>query len=194
MPWNFGKSRSKDGGGTDQLAIAEAGRWAIRLGGVGRTLDRHRGELRELAVSTAGAETWVSGLAWKDSRYHMLWVTVAFRIDGNAVVDLDDPEPSTAKAAHWLSTSEAASPTADRYWRYLAIGVLLDRRTRSLVDVCLVDVATGVLAQCVLISQDSESDTTHLLSIELTTKEIEDEVYARRLAFETAAVAARRAG
>lgn len=147
----------------------EAG-WAGRLHGVGRALDTYDSVLRDLAITSAGHDIWISGFEHRPGMYRSTWAPVTFRVEnyGNeyAVVGAASQRPR-------LEGGSAINPSENWIMRLRALGVMLDQSTPPPRDIVILDVGGGFVVQGLVPSKRDPLDHW-----ETVTREIDAEVIA----------------
>lgn len=119
--------------------------WTGRLHAIGRALDEYDTLLRDVAVSSAGYDTWISAFEYRGGMYHSLWAPVTLRVEDHAseFVQLDANPAPRARPAGW----SALKPPEPWLNRFRALGVMLDQAPTPPRDVVILDVGGGFVVQ-----------------------------------------------
>lgn len=157
MYWGIGRNRkiSKKLGSPE---TAPEPSWAKRLEEVGRSLDAYGALLQNIAVVVALERVMVSAHGWRTSLYHSGRTLLTLVIDRGRTMPLDRwassaglPEPSSsAYDTSSMTRQHGTAGTPDLLSsarRLRAVGVLLDRESRVLRDILVLEVGEGFIAQ-----------------------------------------------
>ncbi|MER3436545.1 MAG: hypothetical protein C4346_02350 [Chloroflexota bacterium] len=142
--------------------------WAVRLHGIGRALDRAGLALQDVAIATAGDQTLISALAFRESQFGQpSWVPVTMQIapDGQMAPVTSDGSGSTGL----LGSVPPAKPWTETL---VALGMLLDQRAPLYGDFLVLEVEGGFVVQGFQPNANDEHPGLKLVSWEVTEAEI----------------------
>ncbi|MEA2510779.1 MAG: hypothetical protein QOF01_2740 [Thermomicrobiales bacterium] len=144
--------------------------WTGRLHALGRALDEYGVPLRDLAVATAGYDTWVTVLAYQGGMYRGVWMPLTLRVEDHAA-EYMTAEPDRVERPPPVGWP-ALKPTMPWSRRLRALGLLLDRSPSQLRDLLILDLDGGFVVQGLIQSQSNGHESWVGTTREVTADEI----------------------
>jgi hypothetical protein len=146
------------------------GGWIGRLHGIGRALDDYDTILRDLAIASAGYDTWVSAFEYRGGMYRSSWAPVTFRVEDHSAeyVAVDTNRVPRPRPAGW----SALKPPEPWVTRLRAIGLILDQSPSPPRDVVILDVGGGFVLQGLVPAAPGGGEHWETLTREIDAKAI----------------------
>ena len=132
------------------------GGWTGRLHGIGRALDERDAIVRDIAIATAGYDTWLSAFEYRGGMYHSAWASVTFRVEDHATayVAVDLAPLPRVRPAGW----SALTPPEPWVTRLRALGLIMDQSASPPRDLVILDVGGGFVVQALVATGETSGE------------------------------------